>query len=806
MFAFGVLLMAMAFVPGENFWAYLRNNFLFGVFGFSSYFIGIVLLYIGYLTAFGRPVKRKMFWAFGFILLLSSFVQIFFTGDIAGTTLPQQAKELMELGRTATLSGGLMAGIIAIPMQRLFGIPAAKITITILTVAFFMFLTDTTPYDIYVKLRDKAIEEKEELARQMEENRAARAEKQRQKERERLAAEKRRAEQLALEEQKTKKARKIDFEIDEKPSIDILPDEAMDVQQTVEETFDRVKEQKTVEQQKIEEIMKKLNLANNTEKDTRDDKDEKSPLAEKTLTEIEKAKNTLTKAEKETIVPVSEIAPELAPDDKAYIYKHPPLDLFEKGGMSNTGDIENELKTNAQKLVDTLASFGVQTRIIDISRGPAVTRYELQPQAGVKISRITNLADDIALNLAASGVRIEAPIPNKAAVGIEVPNRQSSSVNIRTIFESADFRKATSPLTIALGVDIAGNVVTTDLTRMPHLLIAGSTGSGKSVCVNAIITSFLYKSSPEDVKLILIDPKVVELAEYNGIPHLMMPVVTEPKKAAGALGSAVAEMEKRYRLFAENSVRDIKSFNKMVAAKPELALEKMPYIAVIIDELADLMMVAGKEVEDYICRLAQKARAAGIHLIVATQRPSVDVITGLIKANIPARIAFAVSSQVDSRTILDGGGAEKLLGMGDMLFLPLGASKPVRVQGTYVKDEEIQAVIEYIKRDFVAEYNQEMIDNMEKMVAKEKSSGVAASDGGEQKDEMLTKAIEVVVDAGQASTSLLQRRLKLGYARAARIMDEMESMGIIGPYEGSKPRQVLITKNQWLEMTLSQGE
>ncbi|MEG1783139.1 MAG: DNA translocase FtsK, partial [Oscillospiraceae bacterium] len=363
------------------------------------------------------------------------------------------------------------------------------------------------------------------------------------------------------------------------------------------------------------------------------------------------------------------------------IYKHPPISIYEKGVVKNQGDVQNELKTNAQLLVDTLASFGVQTKIIDISRGPSVTRYELQPLAGVKISKITSLADDLALNLAASGVRIEAPIPNKAAVGIEVPNKQSNSVHIRTIFDSKEFRDANSPLTIALGVDIAGNVVVTDLTKMPHLLIAGSTGSGKSVCVNSIITSFLYKSSPEDVQLILIDPKVVELAEYNGIPHLMMPVVTEPKKAAGALGGAVAEMEKRYRLFAENSVRDIKGYNAL--CKTDAELTKMPYIAVIIDELADLMMVSGKEVEDYICRLAQKARAAGIHLIVATQRPSVDVITGLIKANIPARIAFAVSSQIDSRTILDGGGAEKLLGMGDMLFLPLGASKPTRVQGTY---------------------------------------------------------------------------------------------------------------------------
>lgn len=797
MFALGLLITAMAFMPGEKFWAYLRLNFLFGAFGFSGYFIGPVIIYIGVLTATSKPVKRKMFWAFGFILLFSGFVQIFFAGDVVSRTLPQMLIELHRLGKTKTLSGGLTAGVIAIPLYRLFGDSAAKFTITVLTIAFFMFLTDTTPYDIYIKMKDKAAKEKEELARRIEENRAARAEKQLAKEQARREAEKREA----LRRTRQKKAKKIDFEIDDEPSIDVLGED-VDVGQTVAEVFDEVKESKSLEQQKIDEIMKKLNLSAVKPEEV---KDEKSHHTEKTLTETEKAKNTLTKEEKDEIVPVSEIAPELAPEDKAYIYKHPPISLFEKGVVNNPGDIEKELKTNAQKLVETLESFGVQTRIIDISRGPAVTRYELQPLAGVKISKITNLADDIALNLAASGVRIEAPIPNKAAVGIEVPNKQSTSVNIRTIFESAQFRNAQSPLTIALGVDIAGNVVTTDLTKMPHLLIAGSTGSGKSVCVNAIITSFLYKSSPEDVKLILIDPKVVELAEYNGIPHLMMPVVTEPKKAAGALGGAVAEMEKRYRLFAENSVRDIKSFNKLAVAKPELELEKMPYIAVIIDELADLMMVAGKEVEDYICRLAQKARAAGIHLIVATQRPSVDVITGLIKANIPARIAFAVSSQVDSRTILDGGGAEKLLGMGDMLFLPLGASKPVRVQGTYVKDEEIQSVIEYIKRDFVAEYNQEMIENMERMAVREKDS--AYSEGAaDAKDEMLTKAIEVVVEAGQASTSLLQRRLKLGYARAARIMDEMESMGIVGRYEGSKPRQVLITKNQWLEMTLSQSE
>ena len=459
--------------------------------------------------------------------------------------------------------------------------------------------------------------------------------------------------------------------------------------------------------------------------------------------------------------------------------------------------MEEELTHNADLLVKTLSSFGVQTRMMDISRGPSVTRYELQPLAGVKISRITGLADDIALNLATAGVRIEAPIPGKAAVGIEVPNRNSTSVSIRSILESPVFTKSASPLTLALGKDIAGACQVADLTKMPHLLIAGSTGSGKSVCINAIVMSFLYKSSPEDLKLIMIDPKVVELAEYNGIPHLLMPVVTEPRKAAGALGAAVGEMEKRYHLFAETNVRDIKSYNRM-------GMEKLPYIAIVIDELADLMMVAGKEVEDYICRIAQKARAAGMHLIVATQRPSVDVITGLIKANIPSRIAFAVSSQIDSRTILDAGGAEKLLGMGDMLFMPVGASKPVRIQGTYVRDEEISDVLNFIKKHSSADYSEEMIQEMDKRAVPEKGAG-DSGDEDDSQDPMLKTAVEVVIDAGQASTSLLQRRCKLGYARAARIMDEMEQLHIIGPYEGSKPRQVLITRQQWIEMTMQQA-
>ena len=499
--------------------------------------------------------------------------------------------------------------------------------------------------------------------------------------------------------------------------------------------------------------------------------------------------------------------PEEMPDPP--VYRIPPLHLLRAPRQQSDNDITDEMKANAQRLVDSLACFGVQTRIVDISRGTAVTRYELQPSAGVKISKITGLADDIALNLAAAGVRIEAPIPNKAAVGIEVPNKVISAVTIREIIDSDVFRDSESHLSAALGRDIAGNIAIADIGKMPHLLIAGSTGSGKSVCINSIIISLLFKSTPEEVRFLMIDPKVVELGIYNGIPQLLVPVVTDPKKAAGALSWAVSEMLKRYKLFADNSVRDLKSFNNL-AARTE-GMETLPQIVIIIDELADLMMAAPNEIEDSICRLAQMARAAGMHLVIATQRPSVDVITGVIKANIPSRIAFAVSSQIDSRTILDMGGAEKLLGRGDMLFNPVGSSKPLRVQGCFVTDEEIEAVIGFIKSDACALYDDEIVHQIDSHVVAGKGGkggSNASSDAGGpeegEEDEMLMPAIECVVEAGMASTSLLQRRLKLGYARAARIVDEMETRGIVGPFEGSKPRQVLITPERWAEMKLSQ--
>lgn len=490
------------------------------------------------------------------------------------------------------------------------------------------------------------------------------------------------------------------------------------------------------------------------------------------------------------------------PEEEEPEYIKPPIEILNEIEKPNESNLQEELRTNAEKLVSTLQSFGVQTRIIDIARGPAVTRYELQPSAGVKISKITNLADDIALNLAASGVRIEAPIPNKPAVGIEVPNKVVSTVSIREIIDSPEFQQAKSPLAVALGRDIAGKVTVADLAKMPHTLIAGSTGSGKSVCINSLIVSMLYHSTPQEVKLLLIDPKMVELGIYNGIPHLLIPVVTDPKKAAGALSWAVNEMLNRYQLFKDYSVRDMTGFNR---AAEKNGLKPMPQIVIIIDELADLMMAAPGEVEDSICRLAQMARAAGMHLVIATQRPSVDVITGVIKANIPSRIAFAVSSQIDSRTILDSSGAEKLLGRGDMLFSPIGSSKPTRVQGCFVTDGEVERIIEFIKQSGQKmTYDEQILQEIDRhAVSDNKKKGSKDEGGGfSDEDEMLPSAIEIVVETGQASTSMLQRRLKLGYARAARLMDAMEEKGIIGPFEGSKPRQVLITKERWIEMKM----
>ena len=480
-------------------------------------------------------------------------------------------------------------------------------------------------------------------------------------------------------------------------------------------------------------------------------------------------------------------------------YEYPPIELLSKPDKKKLKGGAKALTDTATKLQKTLYSFGVSAKVENVSVGPAITRYELKPAEGVRVSKIANLADDIALNLAAETIRIEAPIPGKQAVGIEVPNKEKEAVHLREVLESEEFQNNKSKLTVALGKDVAGNIQLADIAKMPHVLIAGSTGSGKSVCINTIISSIIYNAKPSEVKMVMVDPKVVELSVYNGIPHLLIPVVTDPKKAAGALAWAVQEMDNRYNLFAAKGVRDIKGYNK--AIEKEEGQGTLPQIVIIVDELADLMMVAAKDVEEAICRLAQKARAAGMHLVIATQRPSVDVITGLIKANVPSRIAFAVSSQVDSRTILDSVGAEKLLGKGDMLFFPTGFPKPVRVQGAFVSDEEVEKIVGFVKKNGTANYSEDILETIENSNKTEKELAQEQAEDDET-DPFLMDAIEAVIEQGTASTSFIQRRFKVGYARAGRIIDQMEERGIIAGYQGSKPREVLMPKERWEELKM----
>ena len=480
-------------------------------------------------------------------------------------------------------------------------------------------------------------------------------------------------------------------------------------------------------------------------------------------------------------------------------YEYPPIELLSKPDKKKLKGGAKALTDTATKLQKTLYSFGVSAKVENVSVGPAITRYELKPAEGVRVSKIANLADDIALNLAAETIRIEAPIPGKQAVGIEVPNKEKEAVHLREVLESEEFQNNKSKLTVALGKDVAGNIQLADIAKMPHVLIAGSTGSGKSVCINTIISSIIYNAKPSEVKMVMVDPKVVELSVYNGIPHLLIPVVTDPKKAAGALAWAVQEMDNRYNLFAAKGVRDIKGYNK--AIEKEEGQGTLPQIVIIVDELADLMMVAAKDVEEAICRLAQKARAAGMHLVIATQRPSVDVITGLIKANVPSRIAFAVSSQVDSRTILDSVGAEKLLGKGDMLFFPTGFPKPVRVQGAFVSDEEVEKIVGFVKKNGTANYSEDILETIENSNKTEKELAQEQAEDDEI-DPFLMDAIEAVIEQGTASTSFIQRRFKVGYARAGRIIDQMEERGIISGYQGSKPREVLMSKERLDELKM----
>ncbi|ADU26931.1 FtsK/SpoIIIE family DNA translocase [Ethanoligenens harbinense] len=735
--AAALLLAALAFLPGTHVWLML-HRLLFGLLGPLAYALPPLCAYVAVAVALDKPltsVRIRLLEAILFLLLICGTVHIFSFGGFPGLYTLYDSGVRLH-------SGGLFGGLVGAPLYMIFGKAGAAATLIILAVADFFLLTGLTILHVIRALR--------------------------------VANERRRSLQAAYAAARAQAsgdtaARK------RKPAQIDLPLTDSDAASKTEKSIAG-----------LDELVGKIaKLGDRPEANPEQPEKPHAAPAASTMEKPDKAPEKSETEPQEPHIPIP--------------YQHPSVTLLKTGSTPNTHGMAQELKENAERLVETLRSFGVETRITDICRGPTVTRYEIQPSAGVKISRITSLADDIALNLAAAGVRIEAPIPNKSAVGIEVPNKNVSIVHIRQILESGEFVNAQSRLTIALGNDIAGNSTVADIGKMPHLLIAGATGSGKSVCINSIIISLLYKAAPKDVKLLLVDPKVVELGIYNGIPHLLVPVVTDPRKAAGALNWAVTEMLNRYKIFADNNVRDLHGYNAL--ARRTEGLDTMPQIVIIIDELSDLMMVASKDVEDAICRLAQMARAAGMHLVIATQRPSVDVITGVIKANIPSRIAFAVSSQVDSRTILDMGGAEKLLGRGDMLFLPIGASKPMRVQGCFVSDDEVEQVVDFVKQSASPDYDDAVLDEIEKQAARERTDDASQP---EEADAMLPQAIECVVEAGMASTSLLQRRLKLGYARAARIVDEMEARGIVGPLEGSKPRTVLISRQQWIEMNMNQ--
>lgn len=767
-FAVAVFLLCVVFIKGQNIWLAM-HNFIFGVFGVTAYFYPFLLGVVAVLFAMdkiGGSINAKIIESGVLVVLVGAAVDIFIKHDET-LTFWQHLTSSYTSG-TALKSGGFLGALIGQPLYLAFGKTGAAITVIILICVFLMIITGTTLMSLFKTMARpvKTISEQAENAYQSRIDREP-------------------------------------AEHTEKP-LKVLKGFSVDI------PVDDIPEKRNIKKETLDEKQRKVvDTYYGGSPAAEEPESEKAPEKEETPERRDidgalKAAREEAEVQKEQIKEETEKFTEHIEENEADTednnsYKFPPLSLLKETKNTNGAALSAELDGTADKLVETLKSFGVDTRVVDISRGPTVTRYELQPSAGVKISKITNLADDIALNLATAGVRIEAPIPNKAAVGIEVPNKASAVVGVRGILESPAFSSAKSKLTVALGRDIGGNAIVADIGKMPHGLIAGATGSGKSVCINSIIISLLYKASPDEVKLLMIDPKVVELGIYNGIPHLLVPVVTDPRKAAGALGWAVSEMEKRYKMFADRGVRDLAGYNRFVESLNDPEVKQMPHIVIIIDELADLMMTAPNEVEDSINRIAAKARAAGMHLIIATQRPSVDVVTGVIKANIPTRIAFAVSSHIDSRTILDTAGAEKLLGRGDMLFSPVGSSKPKRIQGCFVSDEEVEAVVEYVKGDHTADYDDDVMVEIERQAAVDKKQKTGLPEDGPGDDPMLNDAIRVVVENGMASTSLLQRKLKLGYARAARIVDEMEQRGVVGPYEGSKPRKVLITKDQLME-------
>ena len=683
-------------------------------------------------------------------------------------SLSEVVKDSYALG-TQEKGGGALGAILAVPLVKLLGPIGAIILCVGIVIILAVFVFGINASEIINNFIEKSQENREERLEQKQKDKEEQL-----KMRQEMLEEKRKAREQARQEALA------DNSVGEQIKINfggrLIDDDAkggkVKYSHEGEDLTPLTKETKKQKMQEIKENNQPDVIENNLFKQEEQKKEDKT----KEVLQLEHA---------------------MVVEDENYEY--PPIELLGKPAKKALKGGAKALTDTATKLQKTLYSFGVSAKVENVSVGPAITRYELKPAEGVRVSKIANLADDIALNLAAETIRIEAPIPGKQAVGIEVPNKEKEAVHLREVLESEEFQNNKSKLTVALGKDVAGNIQLADIAKMPHVLIAGSTGSGKSVCINTIISSIIYNAKPSEVKLVMVDPKVVELSVYNGIPHLLIPVVTDPKKAAGALAWAVQEMDDRYNKFAQKGVRDLKGYNK--AIEKEEGVGKLPQIVIIVDELADLMMVAAKDVEEAICRLAQKARAAGMHLVIATQRPSVDVITGLNKANIPSRIAFAVSSQVDSRTILDSVGAEKLLGKGDMLFFPSGAPKPLRVQGAFVSDEEVEKIVDFVKQNGTATYSEDILESIEKNNKTDKEIAQEA-DEDDETDPFLMDAIETVVETGQASTSFIQRRFKVGYARAGRIIDQMEERGIISGYQGSKPREVLMSKERLEELKL----
>lgn len=792
LFATGMLTLFMTFVKGSDGWL-KAHNLLLGMFGIAVPAVPAILIYIS--IKIGKEKSQKCIadraiWGIVIAFLISGTFQIFFSGELRGNNFDEHIKNLFNDGMRLK-GGGVASYLLAGPLLGFFGSMGARIITIILFFIAGMFFTG------------KSLPEFLEFISRPFRN---------------LGSVMQGLFSMLMGGKFSDYYDDDDFNDDiEKKSFD-ADLEAINIvnNRTVPEPnpdFVEISVPVNSKPEKKDEFWFDVPLESDKliekqpESDNSDvpEKTEPEPVREdsrdENLETLIKRATEKTKKKKASVEPVKSETPEDSP------YKLPSLELLEPPKKRlNDAEAAVEMRSKADIIVNTLQSFKVEVKIRDILRGPSITRYEVQPGVGVQVKKIKNLEDDIALNLAAQGVRIEAPVPGKSVVGIEVPNEKKDTVTIRELFSSPAFRNNKSKLTFAVGKDIAGNIILGDIAKMPHVIIAGTTGSGKSVCTRSIIMSILYNATPDEVRMILIDPKIVEFKVFDGIPHLLIPIVTDCKKAAGALNWAVNEMMRRYQIFADAGANDLKSYNAYAEQNEDI--KKMPQIVVFIDELADMMLVAGKEVEDYICRLAQMGRAAGMHLVIATQRPTTDVITGLIKANIPSRIALSVMSQVDSRTIIDMAGADKLLGNGDMLYMPIGTSKPVRVQGCFASSNDINATLDYIRSQVQGEYDSDIMQAVESFVPQSKGSGGGDDSGSVAvtDSDFVEKAIEVAVNNGQLSTSMLQRKLKLGYARAARIMDELEELGVIGASEGAKPRKVLMSKMQYDERKLRKQE